>query len=121
MNIQEMLAQYQHLQGVLQGLVQQKQQMDLAIAQLKEAKEWISISKDDVVEINVGMVTVKVDKEEAIKKIDNQIEILEIKAKGLSNQIQNLQKQLEALATQIQSLIQKQAPQREVRQQGDKE
>ena len=99
--LQNTIAQYQQCQQQLQTVTTQRMQMESQLKEMKHTAEELAKSKGAVYR-NVGGVLFEVtDKKELSDELDENIETMEIRVRGLKNQETTLKEKFEALGSAI--------------------
>lgn len=109
--LQNHIAQYQQTQQQLQNVSTQKVQMEAQKREMERTSEELSGSSGDVYR-SVGSLLVKVDDKEKLKaEIDESLETLDIRIRGLERQEKSLRERFEVLSETInQAMGQQPAP-----------
>lgn len=110
--LQNQITQYQQTQQQLQAVSTQKVQMEAQKREMTKTSEELAKNTGDVYK-NVGSLLIKVDDKEALKaEIDDSIETMEIRIKGLEKQEKSLREKYDSLQNTInQAMGQSSAPQ----------
>ena len=105
--LQNQIAQYQQLQNQLQVLGSQRVQLEAKLREIEGTLEVLGKIKDDTpVYKSIGMLLVKQDDREALKKeLEEHKETLTIRVKSLQKQEKALTGRYEDLATKIQAAL----------------
>jgi len=90
----------------LEAVLSQKYQLETQKEELKNALKLIEGSKEDIVYKSSGTVLVKVNKEEAIKDINEKLELIDVRLKTLRDQEEGLKNKLERLMKKLQEELQ---------------
>ena len=99
--LQNQINQYQQLQQQLQAVTTQRMQMESQLKELKHTSEELAKAKGGVYR-NVGGIMFEVtDKEALAVEIEDSIETMEIRVRGLKNQETSLKEKYEALGQSI--------------------
>lgn len=99
--LQNQIAQYQQCQQQLQNVTTQRMQMESQLKELKHTAEELAKAKGAVFR-NVGGVLFEVtDKEELASELEDSVETMEIRVRGLKNQETSLKEKYEALGNSI--------------------
>lgn len=102
--LQNQIAQYQQLQNQLQVLGSQRMQFEAKLREIDGTLEELNkISGDTPIYKSVGMILVRQDDREALKKdLEEHKETLTIRVKSLQKQEKSLSERYEGLAAKIQ-------------------
>jgi len=105
--LQNQIAQYQQLQNQLQVLGSQRVQLEAKLREIEGTlEELVKIKDDTPVYKSIGMLLVKQDDREALKKeLEEHMETLTIRVKSLQKQEKALTERYEDLANKIQSAL----------------
>ena len=105
--LQNQIAQYQQLQNQLQVLGSQRVQLEAKLREIEGTlEELVKIKDDTPVYKSIGMLLVKQDDREGLKKeLEEHKETLTIRVKSLQKQEKALTQRYEDLATKIQSAL----------------
>jgi len=105
--LQNQVAQYQQLQNQLQVLGSQRVQLEAKLREIEGTLEELGKIKDDTpVYKSIGMLLVKQDDREGLKKeLEEHKETLTIRVKSLQKQEKALTERYEDLATKIQAAL----------------
>jgi len=105
--LQNQIAQYQQLQNQLQVLGSQRVQLEAKLREIEGTLEELGKIKDDTpVYKSIGMLLVKQDDREGLKKeLEEHKETLTIRVKSLQKQEKALTERYEDLATKIQAAL----------------
>ncbi len=105
--LQNQIAQYQNLQNQLQVLGSQRVQLEAKLREIEGTLEELSkITGDTPVYKSIGMLLVRQDDREALKKeLEEHKETLTIRVKSLQKQEKSLTERYEGLASKIQSAL----------------
>ena len=105
--LQNQIAQYQQLQNQLQVLGSQRVQLEAKLREIEGTLEELGKIKDDTpVYKSIGMLLVKQDDREALKKeLEEHKETLTIRVKSLQKQEKALTQRYEDLAGKIQTAL----------------
>ncbi|MDD3378467.1 MAG: prefoldin subunit beta [Candidatus Methanomethylophilaceae archaeon] len=99
--LQNQITQYQQTQQQLQTVSTQKVQMESQKREMVRTSDELGKSTGDVYK-NVGSLLVKVDDKDKLKaEIDDSIETMEIRIKGLDRQEKSLREKYDALQNAI--------------------
>ncbi|ALU11812.1 prefoldin subunit beta [Ignicoccus islandicus DSM 13165] len=103
---QNLLAQLQQQQALYENVVQQLTLYQAELNELKRVKSELEKLPDDA-EIfrNIGHVLVKTTKQEAIKDVENKIELLEIKLASLKKQEEMIRKEIQRLKEELNKVM----------------
>jgi len=98
--------QLQQLQAQLQALQGQKIQLENMLKDTDDALEELNKTKDDeIVYKSVGEILVKSTKDDAMKELTEKKETMNIRKQTLDRQEERLQKRLTQLQEQIQGIL----------------
>jgi len=98
--------QLQQLQAQLQALQGQKIQLESMLRENEDALEELNKAKDDeIIYKSVGEILVKSTKDDAIKELVDKKETMNIRKQTLDRQEERLQKRLTQLQEQIQGIL----------------
>ena len=105
--LQNQIAQYQQLQNQLQVLGSQRVQLEAKLREIEGTlEELVKIKDDTPVYKSIGMLLVKQDDREGLKKeLEEHKETLTIRVKSLQKQEKALTQRYEDLANKIQSAL----------------
>ncbi|HKW42868.1 MAG TPA: prefoldin subunit beta [Thermoplasmata archaeon] len=105
--IQNQIAQYQNLQQQLQVLGSQRVQLEAKLREIEGTLEELSkISKETPVYKSIGMLLVRQEDRDALKKeLEEHKETLTIRVKSLQKQEKALSERYESLASKIQAAL----------------
>lgn len=105
--LQNQIAQYQQLQNQLQVLGSQRVQLEAKLREIEGTLEELDkISGDTPVYKSIGMLLVRQDDREALKKeLEEHKETLTIRVKSLQKQEKSLSQRYEDLAGKIQAAL----------------
>ena len=105
--LQNQIAQYQQLQNQLQVLGSQRVQLEAKLREIEGTlEELVKIKDDTPVYKSIGMLLVKQDDREGLKKeLEEHKETLTIRVKSLQKQEKALTERYEDLANKIQSAL----------------
>ena len=105
--LQNQIAQYQQLQNQLQVLGSQRVQLEAKLREIEGTlEELVKIKDDTPVYKSIGMLLVKQDDREGLKKeLEEHKETLTIRVKSLQKQEKALTGRYEDLANKIQSAL----------------
>lgn len=105
--LQNQIAQYQQLQNQLQVLGSQRVQLEAKLREIEGTLEELGKIKDDTpVYKSIGMLLVKQDDREGLKKeLEEHKETLTIRVKSLQKQEKALNERYEDLANKIQAAL----------------
>ncbi|MBE6527467.1 MAG: prefoldin subunit beta [Thermoplasmata archaeon] len=99
--LQNQINQYQQLQQQLQAVTTQRMQMESQLKELKHTSEELAKAKGAVYR-NVGGIMFEVtDKEGLAVELEDSVETMEIRVRGLKNQEASLKEKYEALGQSI--------------------
>lgn len=99
--LQNQINQYQQLQQQLQAVTTQRMQMESQLKELKHTSEELAKAKGAVYR-NVGGIMFEVtDKEGLAVELEDSVETMEIRVRGLKNQETSLKEKYEALGQSI--------------------
>lgn len=99
--LQNQINQYQQLQQQLQAVTTQRMQMESQLKELKHTSEELAKAKGAVYR-NVGGIMFEVtDKEGLAVELEDSVETMEIRVRGLKNQEASLKEKFEALGQSI--------------------
>ena len=99
--LQNQISQYQQLQQQLQAVTTQRMQMESQLKELKHTSEELAKAKGAVYR-NVGGIMFEVtDKEGLAVELEDSVETMEIRVRGLKNQEASLKEKYEALGQSI--------------------
>ncbi|KUE74012.1 prefoldin subunit beta [Candidatus Methanomethylophilus sp. 1R26] len=99
--LQNQITQFQQVQQQLQTVLAQKSQMEAQQKELQRTVEELEKSKGDVYR-NVGVLLIKVDDKEALKaELDESLETVGIRIRGLEKQEKDLRAKYEMLQSNI--------------------
>lgn len=100
--IQNQINMLQQMQQQMQTVLSQKNQYELAIQEARRALEELNESEDSVVVyMNVGSVVMQKSKPDVISKMNEKIELLDIRVKSIEKQEKLLQEKFEKLQQQV--------------------
>ena len=100
--IQNQINMLQQMQQQMQTILSQKNQYELAIQEARRALEELNESQDSVVVyMNVGSVVMQKSKPDVISKMNEKIELLDIRVKSIEKQEKLLQEKFEKLQQQV--------------------
>ncbi len=103
--LQNQITQYQQTQQQLQAVSTQKVQMEAQKREMARTSEELAKSTGDVFK-NVGSLLIKVDDKDALKaEIDESIETMEIRIKGLERQEKGLRDKYDSLQSVINAAL----------------
>jgi len=105
--LQNQIAQYQQLQNQLQVLGSQRVQLEAKLREIEGTlEELVKIKDDTPVYKSIGMLLVKQDDREGLKKeLEEHKETLTIRVKSLQKQEKALTERYEDLANKIQAAL----------------
>jgi prefoldin beta subunit len=105
--LQNQISQYQQLQNQLQVLGTQRVQLEARLREIEGTLEELSkISGDTPIYKSIGMLLVRQDDREALKKeLEEHKETLTIRVKSIQKQEKSLSERYEDLGTKIQSAL----------------
>lgn len=105
--LQNQIAQYQQLQNQLQVLGSQRVQLEAKLREIEQTLEELNkLSGETPVYKSIGMVLVRQDDREALKKeLEEHRETLTIRVKSLQKQEKALSQRYEDLAAKIQTAL----------------
>lgn len=105
--LQNQIAQYQQLQQQLQVLASQRVQLEAKLREIDGTLEELNkISNDAPIYKSIGMLLVRQDDREALKKeLEEHKETLTIRVKSLQKQEKSLAERYEALGEKIQAAL----------------
>jgi len=105
--LQNQIAQYQNLQNQLQVLASQRVQLEAKLREIEGTLEELGkISGETPVYKSIGMLLVRQDDREALKKeLEEHKETLTIRVKSLQKQEKSLSERYEDLAGKIQTAL----------------
>ncbi len=103
---QSLLAQLQQQELLYKNLLQEITLYQAQLNELKRVKsELEKLSDDAEIYKNIGHVLVRTTKGDALKDVDNKIELLEIKLASLRKQEELLKKEIERLKEELNKVI----------------
>lgn len=101
-DIQQKIKNHQTLQANLQGLTDQRRQLELQLREITAAKEYIEKLGDDATLYkSIGGLMIKAEKQAAESDLNEQEEILNVRVKRIVNNIEKTQPKLEELTKEI--------------------
>jgi len=105
--LQNQIAQYQNLQQQLQVLASQRVQLEAKLREVESTLEELGkVSADTPVYKSIGMLLVRQDDREALKKeLEEHKETLTIRVKSLQKQEKSLSERYNDLAGKIQTAL----------------
>src|SRR5207253_7824859 len=105
--LQNQIAQYQQLQNQLQVLASQRMQLEAKLREIEGTLEELGkISGETPIYKSIGMLLVRQDDREALKKeLEEHKETLTIRVKSIQKQEKSLSERYEDLAGKIQSAL----------------
>jgi len=105
--LQNQIAQYQQLQNQLQVLASQRVQLEAKLREIEGTLEELNkVSGDTPIYKSIGMLLVRQDDREAIKKeLEEHKETLTVRVKSLQKQEKALSERYEDLAGKIQAAL----------------
>lgn len=105
--LQNQIAQYQQLQNQLQVLGSQRVQLEAKLREIEQTLEELNkLSGDTPIYKSIGMLLVRQDDREALKKeLEEHKETLTIRVKSLQKQEKALSERYEDLASKIQAAL----------------
>jgi prefoldin beta subunit len=105
--LQNQITQYQQLQNQLQVLGSQRVQLEAKLREIEGTLEELSkISGDTPIYKSIGMLLVRQDDREALKKeLEEHKETLTIRVKSIQKQEKSLSERYEDLGTKIQAAL----------------
>jgi prefoldin beta subunit len=105
--LQNQIAQYQQLQNQLQVLGSQRVQLEAKLREIEQTLEELNkLTGDTPVYKSIGMILVRQDDREALKKeLEEHKETLTIRVKSLQKQEKALSERYEDLASKIQAAL----------------
>jgi len=105
--LQNQIAQYQQLQNQLQVIGSQRVQLDAKLREIEQTLEELNkLSGDTPIYKSIGMLLVRQDDREALKKeLEEHKETLTIRVKSLQKQEKALSERYEDLAAKIQAAL----------------
>jgi prefoldin beta subunit len=105
--LQNQIAQYQQLQNQLQVLGSQRVQIEAKLREIEQTLEELNkLSGDTPVYKSIGMILVRQEDREALKKeLEEHKETLTIRVKSLQKQEKALSERYEDLAAKIQAAL----------------
>ena len=99
--LQQQIAQYQQLQQQLQNVTAQRMQMESQLKELKHTAEELAKAKGGIYR-NIGGVMFEVtDKKELADELEESVETMEIRVRGMKNQESALREKFEELGNSI--------------------
>jgi prefoldin beta subunit len=104
--VQNQINMLQQMQQQMQTILSQKSQYELAIQEASRAIEELNESDDAaVVYMNVGSVVMQRPKPDVLAKLNEKIELLNIRVKSIEKQEKMLQEKFEKLQQQVREEI----------------
>ena len=105
--LQNQIAQYQQLQQQLQLLAQQRLQLEAKLREIEGTVEELGkVSPDTQVYKSIGMLLVRQDDRESLKKeLDEHKETLTVRVKSIQKQEKSLSERYEQLGERIQQTL----------------
>lgn len=101
--VQERLLRLRQLQQTLQGVLTQKQQLELELTENEQASEELEkLSDDAVIYKSIGSLLVKAEKSKVTADLNDRKELLNMRIKVLGRQEERLRKQLKGLQERLQ-------------------
>jgi len=104
-DIQDKLAQFQNLQNQLQMAAIQKQQLALRKADLENAKKELGAVTDGKVYRMVGPLLVELEKEKAVKYLDDESESTNAKHQLMEKQEKKLADKMNQMRGELQAIM----------------
>ncbi|UAL07967.1 MAG: prefoldin subunit beta [Candidatus Methanogranum gryphiswaldense] len=103
--LQNQITQYQQTQQQLQAVSTQKLQMEAQKKEMIRTSEELGKANGDVFK-NVGSLLIKIDDKDTLKtEIDDSIETMDIRIKGLERQEKSLRERFESLQSVINAAL----------------
>ncbi len=104
--VQNQINMLQQLQQQLQTVVNQKNQYELAAQESRRAVEELNdASEDACIYMTVGTVVVQKPKETVLAKLQEKIEMFEVRIKSIERQEKALQEKFEKLQAQVRQVL----------------
>ncbi len=105
--LQNQIAQYQQLQQQLQALASQRLQLEAKLREVEGTLEELNkVGAETPVFKSIGMLLVRVDDREALKKeLEEHKETLTVRVKSLQKQEKSLSERYEQLGAKIQEAL----------------
>jgi prefoldin beta subunit len=101
--IQQRLLRLQQLQQSLQGVLSQKQQLDMKLAEVEQASEELEkLDEKAVVYKSIGALLVKAEKDKVSTELTDQKELLKMRVDVLAKQEERLKTQVKELQGKLQ-------------------
>lgn len=108
--LQNQITQFQQTQQQLQAVSTQRIQMEGQKRELQRTVDELAIAKGDIYK-NVGALMVKVDDKDKLKAdLEESLETMDIRVKGLERQEKSLRERYDALQDSINKAIGQQTP-----------
>ena len=104
-NIQDKLAQFQNLQGQLQMITMQKQQLMVHDADVQEAQKELSSFKEGKIYMQQGSLILESSKPDCEKKLGEDHESSQAKLKMLEKQEKKVSEKLNGMRDELQSMM----------------
>jgi len=102
-NVQERLARLQQLQGMLQSLAMQRQRLDIDLSETERALKTLEgVSSETKVYKSVGAILVEKPKDDIVKELTENKELLSIRTKALEKQESKARERLTGLQQTLQ-------------------
>lgn len=101
--VQERLLRLRQLQQTLQGILTQKQRLELELTENEQAVEELKKQAEDtVIYKSIGSLLVKTEKSKVTTDLNDRKELLNMRIKVLGRQEERLRKQLKDLQERLQ-------------------
>ncbi|MFQ6065171.1 MAG: prefoldin subunit beta [Candidatus Bathyarchaeia archaeon] len=101
--VQQRLLRLQQLQQTLQGVLTQKQQLELELTEVEQALEELEKMTDNAtIYKSIGSLLVKSEKGKVVKDLNERKELLDMRINVLGKQEERLRSQVKELQTKLQ-------------------
>jgi prefoldin beta subunit len=101
--VQQRLLRLQQLQQTLQGILTQKQQLEMELTEVEQALDELEKMTDKAtIYKSIGSLLVKSEKGKVTKDLDERKELLDMRINVLGKQEERLRKQVRELQTKLQ-------------------
>ena len=101
--VQQRLLRLQQLQQTLQGVLTQKQQLELELTEVEQALDELEKMTDNaIIYKSIGSLLVKSEKGKVMKDLSERKELLDMRINVLGKQEERLRSQVKELQTKLQ-------------------
>ncbi len=105
-NVQHQLNQFQQLQQQAQAVTVQKQSVDIQLKETETALEELKKTAADAeVYKSAGNLLIKVEREQTLEDLDDQLETLKLRQQTMARQEERVMKKLQEMQTSLQATL----------------